>query len=300
MSGTGPDRRYTPNLDFHGSDRFTFSVNDGTLQSAPATVDITIGSVNDAPVANPQSIATDEDTPTNITLSGSDVEGSALTFAILSGPSHGALSGTAPNLTYIPAANFNGVDSLTFKVNDGNLGSASATVDITVRPVNDAPMADPQSLVTDEDTPTNITLSGSDVEGSALTFAILSGPSHGALNGTAPNLSYIPAANFNGTDSLTFKVNDGNLGSAPAIVGITVRPVNDAPVADPQSLVTNEDTPTNVTLSGSDVEGDALTFSILSGPSHGALTGTAPNLTYIPAANFNGVDSITLKSTTVT
>jgi hypothetical protein len=69
--------------------------------------------------------------------------------------------------------------------------------------------------------------------------------------------------------------------------------VNDAPVADPQSIVIDEDTPTNITLSASDVEGDALTFAILSGESR-RLNGTAPNLTYIPAADFNGIDSITL------
>ena len=69
-------------------------------------------------------------------------------------PAHGTLSGTAPNLTYTPAANYNGADSFTFKVNDGTVDSAAATVSITVTAVNDAPVADAQSVTTAEDTAT--------------------------------------------------------------------------------------------------------------------------------------------------
>ena len=83
-------------------------VNDGTVDSAPATVSDHGDPVNDPPVANPQSVTTQRDTPVAITLTGSDVDGDALTFRVTSGPSHGALSGTAPNLTYTPAAGYVG------------------------------------------------------------------------------------------------------------------------------------------------------------------------------------------------
>src|SRR5207245_892063 len=151
------------------------------------------------------------------------------TFSVVSNPANGALSGTPPNLTYTPDANFNGSDSFTFKVNDGELDSAPATVSITVTPVNDAPVADNQSVNTLEDTPVAITLTGSDVEGSALTFTILSSPANGALSGSPPNLTYTPKSNFNGSDSFTFKVNDGELDSAPATVSINVTHVNAGP-----------------------------------------------------------------------
>jgi len=154
----------------------------------------------------------------------------------VAGPTHGTLSGTAPNLTYTPARDFNGSDVFTFKVNDGQLDSAPATVTITVTPVNDAPVANAQSATTPEDTALSVTLSGSDVEGDTLTYTVVAGPTHGTLSGTAPNLTYTPAPDFDGSDTFTFNANDGRLDSAPATVTITVTPVNDAPSA-PYGLI---------------------------------------------------------------
>ena len=147
-----------------------------------------------------------------------------LTFTVLSSPAHGTLSGTAPNLTYTPAANYFGNDSFTFKVNDGQLDSAPANVTITVTPVNDAPVAAPVSVTLAEDTSANIVLGGTDVEGDALTFAVTVNPAHGTLSGTPPNVTYTPAANYFGNDSFAFVANDGQANSLPAIVTITVMP----------------------------------------------------------------------------
>ncbi|MBI2947183.1 MAG: cadherin-like domain-containing protein [Verrucomicrobia bacterium] len=100
---------------------------------------------NVAPVAQPQSVTTDEDTPKAITLTGTDAEGVALTFVILQGPQHGFLSGAPPTVTYTPNLNFNGsaADTLSFKVNDGLQDSAPGTVTITINPVNDPPTLSP-------------------------------------------------------------------------------------------------------------------------------------------------------------
>ena len=212
-------------------------------------------------------MTTNEDTAKPITLSGSDVDGDALTYIVTSSPSHGTLSGTAPNVTYAPAANYNGSDAFTFKLNDGSVDSAAAIVSITVSPVNDAPAADSQSATTNEDTAKAITLSGSDVDGDPLSYSVTTNPSHGALSGTAPNLTYAPNSNYNGPDSFTFKVNDGTTNSGVATVSITVRSVNDAPVADSQSITTRQDTTNAITLSGSDVDGNALTYAITGSPS---------------------------------
>src|SRR5205814_10592893 len=143
---------------YNGPDSFTFKANDGSLDSNTATVTITITAVNDAPVATDQTVTTDEDTAKAITLSATDVEGSPLTYAIVSGPAHGTLTGTAPALTYTPAANYSGPDSFTFKANDGSLDSNVATVTIAVTAVNDAPVATDQAVTTDEDTSKAITL----------------------------------------------------------------------------------------------------------------------------------------------
>ncbi len=88
--------------------------------------------VNDTPVADNQTVSTDEDTPVAITLTASDVDGDSLTYSVAAGPAHGVLSGSAPNLTYTPDDNYYGADSFTFRANDGTVNSNLATVSIMV------------------------------------------------------------------------------------------------------------------------------------------------------------------------
>src|SRR6185369_2565773 len=122
---------------YNGPDSFTYVANDGTTNSSVATVFIAISAVNDAPVANGQSVITAEDTPKAITLTASDIENDPLTFAIVTAPTNGTLSGFNPNtgaVTYTPNTNFNGADTFIFLVNDGQTNSAAAAVSITVTP----------------------------------------------------------------------------------------------------------------------------------------------------------------------
>ncbi len=263
------------------------------VEIVPVTLTVT---ANIAPVANNQSNSTAEDTAKAIALTASDADGDPLTYAVVAGPSHGALSGTAPNLTYTPAANYHGPDSFTFKANDGAADSNIATVSLTVTSANDAPVANNKSVTTAEDTAKAITLTATDADGDPLTYSVVTGPAHGALSGTAPNLTYTPAANYHGPDSFTFKANDGAVDSNIATVTIAVTSANDAPVANNKSVTTAEDTAKAITLTATDADGDPLTYSVVAGPSHGALSGTAPNLTYTPAANYHGPDSFTFKA----
>jgi hypothetical protein len=286
---------YTPAANYNGADSFTFKANDGSLDSNVATVSITVNAVNDAPVAGGQTVSTNEDTAVGITLSATDIDSATLTYN-RSNPSHGTLTGSGPNLTYTPAANYNGPDSFTFTASDGAAGSNVATVSITVAPVNDAPIANSQGVSTNEDTALPITLGVSDGDSAPLTVSVMAGPSHGTLSGTAPNLTYTPAANYNGADSFTFKANDGALDSNVATVSITVNAVNDPPVADNQSKNVVENTATQITLTGTDVEGTALTYAIVAQPAHGTLSGSAPNVTYTPQVNYEGPDSFTFRA----
>ena len=183
---------------------------------------------NQPPVANGQAASTNEDTAKAITLTASDPDGHPLTYHVMSQPSHGTLTGTEPLLTYTPAGNYNGPDSFTFRVDDGDLVSNTATVSITVNPVNDPPVADDQAVSTDEDTAIAITLTGSDPDGDPIVdYRLGYLPNSGALGGTPPSLTYTPDLNFNGTDSFTFVADDGSADSAPATVSITVVAVND-------------------------------------------------------------------------
>lgn len=185
--------------------------------------------VNHPPVANPQTVSLDEDTIVPLSLAGFDTDGDVLTFAVVTPPAHGSLTGTVPNLIYRPATNFNGLDAFSFSVNDGMTNSFAAIVNLTIRPVNDPPGAYVQSVSVSEDALSPITLAAFDVDDDLLIWSIVSPPAYGSLSGAAPNLTYLAATNYFGPDSFSFKVNDGQLDSAPAAVSITVLPVNDAP-----------------------------------------------------------------------
>ena len=141
------------------------------------------------------------------------------------------MSGAAPNLLYTPAPNFNGTDSFTFLANDGLLDSALATIDITITGSNDAPTAISQNLNTDEDIALDIVLAGDDLDGDTLNFNVTVQPANGTLSGTAPNLQYLPNADFNGADQFSFVANDGTQDSAAATVDIAIAAINDRPVA---------------------------------------------------------------------
>ena len=286
---------YTPDADYNGTDSFRVRVSDGNGGVAFSNVTINVTPVNDAPTAADRTVTTAEDTAITGQLTGSDVDGDPLTYTLVSGPSSDTVT-LNPNgsFTYTPAANFSGTATFTYTVNDGTVNSAPATVTVNVTAVNDAPVASPQSVAATEDTSQTISLAASDIEGDPLTYTILSGPVHGTLVqiGATNQFTYTPDANYNGTDSFTFRANDGSLDSNIAAVSITVAAVNDAPTAQNRSVATNEDTLLSGQLTASDVDGDPLTFELVSGPSNGTLTLNGNgSFSYTPNANFNGPDS---------
>jgi hypothetical protein len=126
------------------------------------------------------------------------------------------------SVTFTPAANFSGTAGFDYTVSDG-VGSDSGHVTVTVAAVNDAPVAQAQTVSTPENTARPITLTGSDIDGpQALSFAVLAGPANGTLSGAPPTVTYTPAAGYTGGDSFTFEVHDGVTASLPATVTITV------------------------------------------------------------------------------
>jgi hypothetical protein len=248
-------------------------------------------------VADEQAIITDEDTSSSITLTASVGNGGAIVYNIAANPSHGTLSGTAPNLVYTPNADYHGTDSFTFNATYG-AASVPATVSITVNPVNDLPVAVGQSVNTNEDTARAITLSASDRDGDALGYVIVSGPAHGALSGAGANLIYTPAANYNGSDGFSFKASDGTDASNIATVTIAVASVNDAPVAVTDSTTTLKNTLVNIAVRANDqdADGDVLTVSAVSQGTQGGtvtISGGGPGVSYKPRNNFTGVETFT-------
>ena len=254
---------YSPNSQFNGPDSFTFTVNNTVTDSAAGTVSITVSATNDPPVAaDVPGQTTAEETVKTITLTASDIDSLSLTFSV-DDPPHGSVSAVTPigctpdgsggatctaTVDYTPDLHYNGPDSFTYRANDGTSDSNTATVSITVTPVNDPPIANPQSVSTPEVTPLPITLTGTDVEtaNANLTFAVTVNPTHGGLTGTAPNLTYTPAADYVGPDSFQFTVTDrgdpDNCG-APG-------PACTAPIVSPAGMVSITVTCPTITVNG--------------------------------------------------
>ncbi|MBX3743769.1 MAG: tandem-95 repeat protein [Verrucomicrobiae bacterium] len=293
LSGSLPLLTYTPFANFHGTDAFTYVVSDGHLTSDPITVTFQVTKVNKAPVASNLAVSTPEATPVSFTLAGSDPDGDPITYKVEAAPKYGSLSGSAPNLTYTPAAGFHGSDFLTFSVSDGKLTSTHATVSISVSKVNQPPVAHHFKLTLDSGSSAPVTLQGTDPDGDPLVFVITRQPTYGVILGTPPNIIYQANAGYSGSDSIRFTVSDGEFTSAPATGMITILAVNQAPVASNLAVSTLEDGAVSFTLAGSDPDGDAITYKVESGPKNGSLSGSAPNLTYTPTAGFHGSDSLT-------
>ena len=275
-----------------------------------------IQSVQDRPIADPQTVTTPEDTALAIALTGSEANNQPLTYTITVLPQHGSISGTPPNVVYTPNLNYNGVDTFTFTVSSPFATSLPAVVTINITPVNDTPAVQAQAVVAVEDVGLNITLAGVDNDpevAQVLTYVIVTQPAHGTLsnfNAATGQVTYTSNENYNGPDSFTFTVMDDasagpvtNLSSAPATVTINVSPSNDRPEGYGQTIVSGYEKPLIITLSGEDGDEDAvqvLTFAIATQPVNGTLANLNPQtgvVTYIPNTGFSGTDSFTFTIT---
>lgn len=387
---------FTPSLNYFGPAGFSYTVTDGEMTNT-AAVTITVSPVNDAPVAGDVLVSTNEDTLANIDLVGSDIDGDSLTYTVISGVSHGTLGAMVDNLvTYTPSTDYYGNDSFTYKVGDGTTDSPTATISITIKPINDhpdlsiignktvaelasltftasatdpdntglsyslvgapigatinsetgsfaftpteaqgpgtytltvsvsdgtgadseeimitvdevniTPVAQEGSASTNEDVSKIITLTAtdSDLPRNVLSFTLLSAPSHGTATLVGDQATYTPATNYNGTDSFTFEVKDSSSSSpiifnplGVATVSVTVNSVNDAPVASDVFVSTGQEVAVAIDLAGADVDGDSLTYTVISGVSHGSLGNiSGKQLTYTPNSGYHGTDSFTYK-----
>ncbi len=289
---------YVPAANYSGTDSFTYQVSDGKGGFATATVTLNVAGVNDAPIAGTTALSVNEDTVLAGRLVATDADGDTLTFALTpgQGPTHGTLN-LQPDGTYLytPAANYHGTDTFTYTVSDGNGGTVTQTVAIAVASVNDAPVAQNATVSGNEDTTITGHVTATDIEGDNLTFSVpASGrPAHGTVTMAADgSYSYVPHANYNGTDSFTYRVSDGNGGVTTATVTVNVAPVNDAPVATAAPIAGIEDTVVTGRVIATDVDGDALSYALVSAPTHGALTFASDgSYTYAPSANYNGNDT---------
>ena len=234
---------YAPNLGYNGSDGFDYTVSDGNGGSDVGHVAVTVAASSTPPNAVDDAAGVNEDGSVDVAVlaNDSDPNGGGLTVTSVGAAAHGiaTLNGNG-TVHYVPAANYNGADSFGYSIRDSIGFTDSATVSVTVSPVNDPPTAasDTASTQRGHARPRSTSVANdSDVDGDTLTPIAIGGSPVGAVaingNGT---IQYTPPPNYYGSDSFSYTVSDGHGGTASANVSVTIAAVNDAPTADPKTL----------------------------------------------------------------
>ncbi len=254
------------------STTFTYRAFDGTSYSNTATVTIEFVNTNGAPTAADDNLNTDEDTPITIHVLANDTDpdGDPLSIDTHTWINHGSLTLNADGtFTYTPEENYSGSDEFSYTLTDGTTTGNTATVHITVNPVNDAPIGGADTATTDENTAVVITsaqllANDYDIEGDALTIASVSSAGSGSATLNADgSITFIPEEGFTGIDSFTYRVSDGTAESNDVVVFVTVAPVNDAPVIDSVVSTPGVGNTWVVTVSAHDPDyGDTVTVGL--------------------------------------
>jgi VCBS repeat-containing protein len=240
--------------------------------------------------------------PAGVLANDTDAEGDTLTASLFSGPANGDLTLNGDgSFLYTPNAGFTGMDSFIYFANDGTTNSMLAAVTLHIDGQGSAPVAADDGFTGSEDGVLNIgstegvLANDTDADGDPLTATLVAGPTSGTLALNADgSFTYIPNADFTGSDSFTYTATDGAGVSNVATVNLTIEAVNDAPISVNDAFTTDEDTAlagTSVLANDTDADGDPLTASLMSDVQHGTLVlhedGT---FDYTPDENFNGID----------
>ena len=293
----GRDATYTPDPDFHGQDAFTYGISDGNGGIATATVTVTIEPVNDQPIAQDDSDATDEDTAVTIDVldNDSDPDGDGLIVQSVAQAANGSVVSSGADVTYTPDPNFSGTDTFTYTVSDGHGGSAAATVTVAVAMVNEPPEAVDDAATTLEDTPLTIPIlaNDSDPDGDELVVESVTLPPNGVVVPSGASAVYTPSRGFSGTDTFRYTIADGNGATSAATVTVTVLATNDPPEAQDDGGTTGEGSALTipVLLNDRDPDGDALLVESVAQPVHGVAVNNGVDITYIPDPGFGGTDT---------
>jgi len=297
-----------PAADFVDSDHFTFRAWDGKVWSELATVTITILPSNRAPIATPGAFEVAEGATHDGAVTGTDADGDELTFEMVAGPALGTLVFHADGaFTYTaarqPTAGFVDTDYFTFRAYDGSAWSDPAEITITITPVNDAPVAvdDEGSTSRNRAVTIDALVNDSDPDGDPIHVASVTQPANGsAVVNPDGTVTYTPQAGWSGIDPFTYTVSDDSGATVVATVTVTVQD-NTAPSATPGAFTVTEGATHTGAVTGTDADGDALTFEVVTGPALGALVFQA-NGSFIytaarqPTAGFVDTDYFTFRA----
>jgi hypothetical protein len=235
ITGSGAQRVYTPEANWHGTDSLVFRALDPFGQADEATVEIIVTPVNDAPRAIGQVLTGTEDVALPVLLAGSDIEHDSLRFEIERIPAHGTLAGTAPDLRYTPNPDFHGPDSFSFVALDPSTRSQPATVSITVASVNDAPrITSTPGSATEVAAVFVYDVDASDPDGDALTYAMTNAPAGATIAAGSGLVSWTPTAAQVPSQGFRIEARDPNGGVAVQVFDVAVIQSNEPPRFTPR------------------------------------------------------------------
>ncbi|WP_076925410.1 Ig-like domain-containing protein [Pseudoalteromonas sp. EB27] len=295
---------FTPPANFSGEIVLTYTITDGYsagnegINDRTASVTITVTPVNDAPIANADSVTMNEDAPAvlvNVLTNDSDIDGDILAITAATADI-GSASIVDNKIQYTPVANTNGTAIISYTISDGSGGTATTNLTITILPINDTPIANADSTTMDEDAAPiliNVLANDSDVDGDSLMISAVSADT-GSVSVISNQIQYTPETNSNGLATVTYTVSDSSGGSSTTTLTITITPVNDAPVANADLATMAEDAAPiliNVLANDSDVDADSLTISAASADT-GSVSVVGNQIQYTPAANVNGLATV--------
>ncbi|CAH1554456.1 tandem-95 repeat protein [Vibrio owensii] len=295
----------TPDADFNGDIDISFDISDGT-NTVQATADLTVNPINDLPVPQDQQFSVEEDgtlifTGADLLAGATDIEGDNLT---VEGVSYNGGDGILTDngngtYTFAPNENFNGDVNFSFDVSDGT-DTVSANIDVSVTPVDDAPVSGNLAYSVDEDgsirlSQEQLLSQASDVEGDALTASNLSVDGNATVTQNDDgSFTITPEADFNGDIDISFDISDGT-NTVQATADLTVNPINDLPVPQDQQFSVEEDgtlqfTDADLLAGATDIEGDDLSVTGISYEgTDGVLTDNGDGTySFAPNENFNG------------
>lgn len=301
-----PNGAFTFQADAGYSGSYPLVIGYATQTGASSTLSI---SVNRAPVAHSDTAATSAATPVTIAVrsNDTDADGDSLTVTGVSQGAQGSvvIDAITGNPVYAPNSGFSGNDSFTYTISDGNGGSATASVTVTVQAVpagNQPPVAVADAISVAEGSTATVLVGGSpsllandtDPDGNPLVALLVTGPAHGTLtlnaNGT---FSYTHDGSETTSDSFTYRASDGQAMGNIVTVSITVTPVNDAPVAVADQLMVATDIPLSISFAtllanDTDADGDSLTITSVHSPVNGSLALQGGGVLFTPAAGYEG------------
>ena len=299
-SVSGTTVSYAPDADFNGNDSFTLTLTDGAGYTTTQVITVTVNSVNDEPtITIASTLTTDEDNNQSLSFTYSDTDGDTVSASVTSQATDGLASVSGTTVSYVPDANFNGSDSFTLTLTDNAGYTTTQTISVTVNSVNDEPtITIANTLTTDEDNNQNLTFTFNDVDGDTVSATVTTQASDGVASVSGTTVSYVPDANFNGSDSFTLTLTDSAGYTTTQAITVTVNSVNDEPIITIAStLTTDEDNNQSLIFTFSDVDGDTVSATVTTQASDGAASVSGTTVSYVPDANFNGNDSFTLTLT---